>query len=113
MTMSAQHDALPTAWWAKNLDELDREIGRLCFICQVRILDPGVVERVLKDDASVCVTPNAVAFAKLRSMLMLYFALRRKTVASVGELQTTQIEAHVIDALRSRFAELLGKWPPA
>jgi hypothetical protein len=24
-----------------------------------------------------------------------------------------QIEAHVVEQLRNRFADLLGKWPPA
>ena len=101
------------AWWAKNIDELDREIGRLCVLCQVRILDSGVVERVLKKDASVCGTANPVAFAKLHDMLMLYFGIRKKSVGVLGEVQTEQIEAHVVEQLRGRFAGLLGKWPPS
>jgi hypothetical protein len=112
-SMTEQHHDLPIAWWAKNIDELDREIGRLCAICQVRILDHGVIERVLKKDASVCGTPNPIAFQKLHNMLMLYFVIREESVDAVGELQTEQIEAHVVEELRKRFADLLGKWPPA
>jgi hypothetical protein len=111
--MTGQQRALEIAWWTKNIDELDREIGRLCAICQVRILDPGVIERVLEKDASVCGTSNPVAFAMLHDMLMFYFADRKKAVDAVGELKTAQIETHVIEELRSRFADLLGKWPPA
>ena len=110
---TARQDLGQIAWWAKNIDELDRQIARLCLLCQVRILDPGIIERVLKKDASVCGTSNAIAFAKLHDMLMLYFAIRKKSVAAVGQLQTAQIEAHVVEQLRSRFADLLGKWPPA
>ena len=101
------------AWWAENIEELDREIARLCLLCQVRILDPGIIERVLKKDASVCGTSNPVAFAKLHAMLMFHFANRQKSVDAVGQLQTAQIETHVVEQLRSRFADLLGKWPPA
>jgi hypothetical protein len=101
------------AWWMENIEELDREIARLCLLCQVRILDPGIIERVLKKDASVCGTSNPVAFAKLHNMLMFYFANRQKSVDAVGKLQTAQIEAHAVEQLRSRFADLLGKWPPA
>ena len=101
------------AWWVENIEELDREIARLCLLCQVRILDPGIIERVLKKDASVCGTSNPVAFAKLHDMLMFYFANRKKSVDAVGQLQTAQIEAHVVEQLRNRFADLLGKWPPA
>jgi hypothetical protein len=111
--MSEQQDQLQIAWWAKNIDELDREIGRLCAICQVRILDPGVIERVLRKDPSVCGTSNPLAFAKLHDMLMFYFAIRNQSVEALGAVQTAQIEAHVVEQLRHRFADLLGKWPPA
>jgi hypothetical protein len=111
--MTEQQGDLQIAWWVKNIEELDREIARLCLLCQVRILDPGIIERVLKNDASVCGTSNPVAFAKLHDMLMFYFANRKKSVDAVGQLQTVQIEAHVVEQLRNRFADLLGKWPPA
>ena len=110
--MSEQRD-VEVAWWAKNIDDIDREIARLCLLCQVRILDHGVIERVLKKDASVCATSNPIAFAKLHDMLMLYFGMRTKSVEAVGEVQTEQIERHVVEQLRGRFAELLGTWPPA
>lgn len=110
--MNHQEDPLEIAWWAKNIDEIDREIGRLCVLCQVRILDPGVIERVLKKDVSVCGTSNPLAFAKLHDMLMLYFGVRKKSAEALGQVQTAEIESHVIEQLRNRFAELLGKWPP-
>lgn len=110
--MDTEHDPLLVAWWAKNIDELDREIGRLALLCQVRILDPGVIERVLQKDASVCATSNPVAFAKLHDMLMLYLAIRKKAIEAVGLVETAQIEAHAVEQVRSRFADLLGPWPP-
>jgi len=111
--MTAQTDHLEIAWWAKNMDEIDREIARLCLICRVRILDHGVIERVLRKDDSVCGTANAIAFAKLHDMLMLYFAIRKRSLEAVGQVQTAQIEARAVEQLRSRFADLLGNWPPA
>lgn len=110
---ATRQDLGEVAWWTKNIDELDLEIGRLCLLCKVRILDAGVIERVLHKDASVCGTANAAAFAKLHDMLMVYFAIRRKSAAALGQVQTAQIEAHAIEQLRSRFADLLGKWPPS
>jgi hypothetical protein len=111
--MTQYQDHRQIAWWVENIEELDREIARLCLLCQVRILDSGIIERVLKKDASVCGTSNPVAFAKLHDMLMFYFANRQKSVDAIGKLQTAQIEGHVVEQLRSRFADLLGKWPPA
>ena len=111
--MTEQQNDMAIAWWAKNIDELDREICRLCLLCHVRILDPGIIERVLNKDASVCGTSNAVAFEKLHNMLMFYFANRTRAVEAVGQVQTARIEAHVVEELRDRFADLLGTWPPA
>lgn len=102
---------LPAAWWAMNLDELDREIVRLALLCRVSILDPGVVERVLKKDASVCGNDNAVAFDKLHDMVMLHLAIREKSAASVGQASTAAIEKQIIDRLRKSFPELGASWP--
>jgi hypothetical protein len=43
--MTDKQSNLGTAWWAKNLDDVDREVARLATICNARILDPGVIER--------------------------------------------------------------------
>jgi hypothetical protein len=110
--MTTRTDPIEIAWWAKNIDELDLEIARLCLLCQVRILDPGIIERVLRKDESACGTANPIAFAKLHDMLILYLAVRKKAAEAVGPAQTAQIEARAVEQLRSRFAALLGPWPP-
>ena len=110
--MPDKNDEFLVAWWAKNFDELDLEVARLALLCDVRILDPGVIERVLRRDDSVCGTANPVAFAKLHDMLILYFNVRKKSVDAVGQVLTEQIEAHVVEQLRNHFADL-GPWPPA
>jgi len=111
--MADPHDLLATTWWLKNIDAVDREIARLCLICQVRILDPHVIEQVLKNDPSVCGASNPIAFAKLHDMLLLYFGMRTKSVEALGDVQTATMEAYVVEQLRSRFADVLGPWPPA
>jgi len=105
--MTEHHDPDLMLWWEKNLDELDLEIARLALLCGVKILESGVVERVLHKDTSVCGTENPVAFAKLHDMLMLHFAIHKKSVEALGTAQTAQVEAIVIDRLKKPFAELL------
>jgi len=106
--MTQQRNDLPLEWWADNLHALDSEIARLALLCQVRILAPGAVERVLNRDTSVCGRDNAIAFAKLRDMLMLHFAIWERSAGSIGELQTARVEAYVIDRLKKRYADLLA-----
>jgi hypothetical protein len=101
---------LPAAWWAENLEALDREIARLSMLCDVRILQPGVLERVLHKDSSVCGTDNPLAFGKLHDLIMLHFAIRKRSAESVGHSKTAAIENYIIERLRKSFPDL-GSWP--
>jgi hypothetical protein len=105
-----QHD-LPAPWWLMNLDEIDHEIARLATLCRVRILEPGVIERVLHRDASVCGSSNEIAFKKLGDMLMLHFAVRQKSAEVVGQAETAEIEQYVIERLKKAFPDLAGDSP--
>jgi hypothetical protein len=106
MADSAQQ--LGATWWANNLDEVDREVARLATICNVRILDPGVIERVLQNDASVCGTRNPVAFEKLRTMLMMHYHAREKAAAAIGEAATAGLVKEIVESLRKSIGERLG-----
>jgi hypothetical protein len=110
--MTEPQDPVAIAWWAAKLDDLDREIVRLAQLCQVRILDPGVIERVLHKDAGVCGTANQVAFAKLHDLLMMHLAIRDRSADALGQAQTAAIEADIVERLRKSFPDL-GNYPPA
>ena len=102
---------LRSAWWAKNLDDVDREIVRLAVVCNVRILDPGVVERVIQNDASVCGSTNALAFGKLRDALMMHYRMREQAVQAMGEAGTQRVIAEIVEGLRKRVGDRLGGDP--
>ena len=107
-----EHQDFPPALWAEDLDELDREIARLALVCQVSILDRGVLQRVLRKDASVCGTDNPRAFAKLHELLKLHLALRERSLETLGQAKTMAIEDYVVERLKKSFPDL-GEWPPA
>src|SRR4029450_3364626 len=104
--MSAQTHDLPLAFWENNLEELDGEIARLAMLCGISILEPGVIQRVLQNDASVCGTENPIAFAKPRALLMMHLAIREKSVRLFGPATTARVEDYVIDRLKKRFTHL-------
>ena len=111
--MSKSSSELGAAWWAKNLDDVDREIARLATICNVRILDAGVIERVLKNDESVCGSKNARAFDKLRQTLIMHYHVRDQAVGALGEEQTRKLVTSIVESLRERIGERLGGEPSA
>jgi hypothetical protein len=106
--MDEKRSNLRGSWWAKNLDNVDQEIARLATICNVRVLDPGVIERVLGGDESVCGTRNPVAFGKLRDMLKMHYHIRTKAVEAVGEQATARIIEDIVEHLRQRIGDRLG-----
>jgi hypothetical protein len=96
------------AWVAKGLEDMDREVARLATICSVRLLDPGVIERVLKNDASVCGSANKIAFDKLRNALMMHYAMRERAVEALGEAQTAALVKQIVEDLQKRIGQRLG-----
>ena len=93
-----------------NLEDIDREIARMALLCRVKLLQPGVIERVLQRDASVCGTDNPIAFGKLHDMLVLHFAVREKSAEFRGQIPTAAIESYVVERLRKRFPDLAADW---
>ena len=106
-------DAYSAARSSNSLDDIDTEIARLALLCQVRILDPGVIERVVRSDESACGTSNPLAFAKLRGLLALHFGVRDSVAEALGQALACRIEQQVVDRLRARFPSLAAEWPPA
>ncbi len=110
--MNEQQDHLLLAWWAKNLDDLDHEIAKLALLCEVRILDPGVIDRILARDASVCRADNPSAFARLHDMIVLHLLIRQKYADVIGQTQTAAMEGYIVERLRKTFPDLGDRWPP-
>jgi hypothetical protein len=111
--MSNSSSDFGAGYWSHNLSEVDREIARLASICNVRLLDAGVIERVLANDAGVCGSSNPAAFAKLRNVVMMHYAVRDRAAGAIGQAQTAVIVEKIVDDLKKKFGDRLGGPPPA
>ena len=109
--METRNDAYRIGWWQNNLDTLDREVARMALLCRVKILEPGVVDRLIQGDDSVCGTDNPIAFRKLHDLLLMHFLVRQKSADAVGQQQTAAIERYVVDRLKKSFPDLATEWP--
>lgn len=94
--------------WVKQFEELDRQIVLEAALCQIRILDPGIIERVLQNDKLVCGTENPRAFEKLRSLAMIHYSMRDKAVVALGQQETMRIMDDVWERLRASGGDSLG-----
>jgi hypothetical protein len=109
--MDTQYDAYRSAWWERNLEELDREVARMALLCRVDVLEPGVIERVMHGDDTLCGADNPIAFHKLRDLLLMHFMVRQKSADAIGQQQTAAIEKYVIEQLKKSFPHLATDWP--
>ena len=106
--MNEKPSNLGAAWWAKNLEDVDREVARLATLCKVKLLDAGIIERVLRNDESVCGMRNKAAFDKLRNALFMHYHVRGKAAGVIGEAATAEVIADIVANLRNRLGKQLG-----
>jgi hypothetical protein len=97
-----------TKRWAKHFAEIDSEIAKLAMLLKIRLLEPGVIERVLHNDPAVCGAPKPQMFEKLRGLLMMHYSVRTKALEAIGTEETLLIVGEIVDRLRERYGDSLG-----
>lgn len=107
MTEENKAVSAETVAFSEKFADIDNELARLAAICQVQLLDRDKIERVLKNDMSVCGTPSPQAFRTMRELLMMHYAVRKQASEQIGEAETRAIINAVIERLERR----LGKRP--
>lgn len=96
-------EQIHTKFWSQQLDDLLTEIVREASICQVRLLDAGVVDAVLHDNPSVCGHDNPLAFNKLRELLMMTFVVRGRAFDSLGPIEAEALIQQISEKLKERL----------
>lgn len=104
----ADQPSYRTERWTKHFEEIDKEIAKYASLCRVRLLDPGIIQRVLNDDATVCGKADPVMFRKLRSLLMMHYSVREKAVVTLGPQETLRMVDEIVARLRERYGDSMG-----
>lgn len=97
--------------WVRHLDTIADELMRLSVACGLRLREPGVVERVLRNDETVCGVRNPIGFRKLHSLVLATFNSLDKALDRIGPEETRMI----VDAINERVDARLaagGHSPP-
>jgi hypothetical protein len=85
--------------WVRHLDAIGDELLRLSIACDVRLRDPGVVDRILRGDETVCGTKNTIGFHKLQSLVKATFNSLNKSLDRIGPEETQQITQAIMERL--------------
>ncbi|HKE93329.1 MAG TPA: hypothetical protein VKB34_03405 [Povalibacter sp.] len=94
---------LGSQWHESQLGPVDEEIARLAFICDLKMLDPGIIERVIAGDETVCGRSNAKAFRQLRALVGMHYALTNDSLTALGPEESGRILDQIRERLRGRF----------
>lgn len=85
--------------WVRHFDAIGDELLRLSVACDVRLRDPGVVDRILQNDATVCGTKNPIGFRKLHNLLKSTYYSINKSVDRLGPEETKRITDALVERL--------------
>jgi len=92
-------------YWSGQIDNLVAEMSRLCIACKIDMLEPGIGERVLKGDESVCGKKDPESFAMLRKHVMAFCHVEDRAIKRLGadEVQS------MLDEVRASMTRLRGQ----
>ena len=88
--------------WTRHLDAIADELLHLAVACDVRLREPGVIERIIRDDKSVCGRKNEIGFQKLRKLLMATYNSLGKAIDRIGPEETKAIIEAITEHLEKR-----------
>lgn len=87
--------------WQRHLDAIGEELLHLSIACDVRLRDPGVVERIIRNDETVCGTKNPLGFRKLRALVMATFNSLNKAIDRIGPEEVKLITDGIVERVDS------------
>ena len=88
--------------WTRHLEAIADELLHLAVACDVRLREPGVIERIIHDDPSVCGRKNEIGFKKLRRLLMATYDSLGKAIDRIGPDETKAIIEAITEHLNKR-----------
>ena len=95
-------------YWGRQMHGVMSEIARQATICKVRLLDPGVIDAVIRNDESVCGTSNPLSFKKLREAMLMGFVVKGKSVDALGPIETEGLVAAIREQIKSHLGDQLS-----
>ena len=90
-------DKYKHTFWARQIDALAHELSKQAIICDIELGKPGLAERILKNDDTVCGRKNPKVFRQMRQHLVALFSLEAAAVERLGTEDTKEI----LDAVRA------------
>lgn len=79
------------SYWGRQIDSIAHELSKLAIVCDIELGQPGLAERILKNDNSVCGRQDPEVFQQIRRHLMALFTLEEQAIERLGPEDTRKI----------------------
>jgi hypothetical protein len=92
--------------WQYSSDDLqviDLEVDRLAMLCGLPLLQPSVIEAIVRDDQRVCLVDNRMAWEKLRGLLILHHQAVARRIESDARLMPAEFVRQGAQEVRGRM----------
>lgn len=94
--------------WERTIEDVDLEIAQLAIMCHIRLLEPGMIQRVLDNDRSMCHGDHANGFDRLRGMVFLHYEVQKQLADELGATDAREVVQRVHTYLLGRIGSQLG-----
>jgi len=96
-------------YWGRQIENIAHELSRLAIACDIELGKPGLAERILKNDDTVCGRKNPKAFRQMRQHLMALFNVEAGAVDRLGTADTKEI----LDQVRAAIVAIRQAGSPS
>ena len=92
MRQDDDHEAeFQDSYWGRQIGAIAHELSRLAIVCDIELGRPGLAERILKNDKSVCGRDDPEVFQQMRQHLMALFTVEDRAIEQLGPDETKDI----------------------
>ena len=92
---------LTHTYYGRQIDSLAQELSKLAIACDIELGKPGLANRILHNDQTVCRRRNPEAFRRLRQHLMALLSIEERAIEQLGPDDTRRILDEVRAAINS------------
>lgn len=96
--------------WFQRANAIEAELVQLSLACDVSLSDPATIERIIRNDDSVCGRKNEVGFRKLRVVIVVTYIFLSESIERIGPEETRRMAStlaeHIYIFRRARGSAL-------
>ena len=81
----------------RRIEAITAELVHLAAACDVSLDGPATIERIIRNDATVCGRKNEIGFKKLRIVIIVIYVMLDEYIERLGAAETRQFASPLVE----------------